>query len=638
MCGIHGIISNSLNKSEIQTILRDMGALQRHRGPDDQKEAVYQCNKKYIGFGFVRLSILDLKTGMQPIKCPVDQSAIICNGQIYNYLELKTLISSESFASKGDIEVALHLYRKKGLDFLQLLNGMYAGAIFDQQQNKVLIFRDRFGIKPLYYAEHKNSFIFASEIKPVLKVIGGSPELNQKGLESFFCYRYLPGTETMFKGVQRLPPGSYLDYDLAKGTYKVIRYWNYRLDREIKTFALKDAEEEFIDLFTDAVNIRLRADVEVGSFISAGIDSSAVAVQAVKKKPELKLFTVSFSQPEYDELPLVTDFIKNRNNCFRHIEHYTHKCNKESLALLPRIIKSLEEPVSLGTILPTYQVCRLASEHVKVVLTGEGADEIFCGYRKFLLEMAAAAYPSLSNIKRRLMHEHYPELADYLKIRNPDPVRRYIQTELLFSANEIKKLLGNTTGIDGILPSDGLPLLSGHEHPLNAMVAMESRFRLPDYVIQRLDKLSMSHSLEARTPFLDYRLAEFAARLPVEFKVDLDSNHDKFICRNAFYKKGILDYKSAFRVKQPFTIPLANWLSKPKDLPECFQEVLLGNMIAQQGILNPDFVKNLTPQVSAKGVIPATLVSDADRIFAICIFTLWYNIFMKDTVNFNEFK
>ena len=605
-----------------------MGRLQRHRGPDDQNEEVYQCNKSQVGLGFVRLSILDLKTGMQPIKCPADQSVIVCNGQIYNYIELKPMVSSEPFASKGDIEVALHLYRKKGIDFLQLLNGMYAGAIFDPQKKRLLIFRDRFGIKPLYYAEHEGNFLFASEIKPLLKGSDMLPDLNVDGLASFFAYRYLPGTDTMFKGIKRLPPGSYLKYDLNRGTYKIVRYWDYRFDKETGSVDLKNAEEEFIHLFTDAVNIRLRSDVEVGSFISGGIDSSAVAVQAAKRNPDIRLFTVSFSQPEYDELPLVAGFIKKRKDCFRQIKHHIYKCDKKSLDLLPEIVGALEEPVSLGTILPTYQVCHLAGEYVKVVLTGEGADEIFCGYRKFLLEMAAVAYPFLPADRRRLMHEWYPELAGYLEIRESDPAMRYVQTELLFSNDEIKKLLGSNSCV-GKLPLNTLPFLTGREHPINAAVAMECRFRLPDYVIQRLDKLSMHHSLEARTPFLDYRLAEFAATLPVDFKVNINSGHDKFICRDAFYRKGILDHKAAFRGKQPFTIPMADWLAKPDDLPESLQEVLLGGMIEKHGIINPDFAKNLINNVSVKGIGPSTLVSAADQVFAICIFTLWYDIFIN---------
>ncbi|MBW1984256.1 MAG: asparagine synthetase B, partial [Deltaproteobacteria bacterium] len=192
MCGIHGIISQTLGKDEIQKRLSDMGDIQRHRGPDDKQEIIYTTQTGRVGFGFVRLSILDLETGMQPIQCPLDQSAIICNGQIYNYIELKSEIKDQPFLSKGDIEVALHLYRIKGIDFLNDLNGMYAGAIFDKQKEKLILFRDRFGIKPLYYTQRDNQFLFSSEVKPLLKESGSSKQINKSRISTFFTYRYVP--------------------------------------------------------------------------------------------------------------------------------------------------------------------------------------------------------------------------------------------------------------------------------------------------------------------------------------------------------------------------------------------------------------------------------------------------------------
>lgn len=629
MCGIHGIISKSISKNEVLERLQRMGTIQRHRGPDDRREEVYSFTGGCVGLGFVRLSILDLETGMQPIVCPNDQTAIICNGQIYNYLELKSLISSEDFITRGDVEVALHLYRKRGLAFFHLLNGMYAGAIFDPQNRKLLLFRDRFGIKPLYYTEHNGNFLFASEIKPMLEGNGISPRLNNKRLGAFFSYRYLPGGETMFAGIKRVPSGSYLDYDLESGKYQVIRYWEYRLDRENRSISLEDAEEKFFSIFSDAVRIRLRSDVEVGTFLSGGIDSSAVSSLAVRHNPDIRLFTIAFAEPEHNELSSVDSFIK-RQKGFSRAKHYSCLCGRETLNLLPRIIRSLEEPISLGTIFPTNQVCQLAGEYVKVVLTGEGADEIFGGYRKFLLEMAAERYPHLSGKQQKVLDDAYPELDHYLRIRHSDPVRRYIQSELLFTNEALKTLLGVQFTNDDITPPDALPSLTGAEHPLNAALAMESRFRLPEYVILRLDKLSMRHSLETRTPFLDYRLAEFAATLPVEFKVGVESGQEKLICRHSFFHKGILDKETAFRKKQPFTAPLAHWFSQsPKKLPDFLQEVLLGDMIKKQGILDPEMVKGMINKVSAKGVGPATLVSEADRVFAVCIFSLWYHEFFQ---------
>lgn len=626
MCGIHGIISKTLGNDEIKNRLSEMGVLQRHRGPDDKQEIVYDAPAGRVGFGFVRLSILDLETGMQPIQCPLDETAIICNGQIYNYIELRSEVIDQPFLTKGDIEVALHLYRVKGLDFLNDLNGMYAGAIFDKQKGKLILFRDRFGIKPLYYTQTNDHFIFSSEIKPILKAIGRSIQINTSRISTFFTYRYVPGEETMFTGIKRLLPGHFLEYNLKTGDYRVKRYWEYRLDRINKELTLDEASAEFYRLFKDAVKIRLRSDVEVGCLLSGGIDSSAVSSQVAKQRPSSKLFTMAFDEDTYNELPLVKNFLSANEKWFQTTDHKVKLCGKETLGQLIDIVRAIEEPISLGAVLPTEQVCQLASGYVKVVLTGEGADEIFAGYRKFMLEMAATNYESLTQKEQQEVDAFMPELTPYLAIREKDPVKRYIQSELLFKKNELKELLGqfNESGFEA---EDAMPELSGKEHPLNAALAIESRFRLPDYVILRLDKLSMKHSLETRTPFLDFRLAEFAATLPPEFKVSLKERKEKFICRHAFEKYSVLDSETAHRVKQPFTIPLANWLAEPKTLPGFMQDILLGDVVKQQGILNDAFVKTLVGMVSAEGVGPQTLVSAADRVFAVVMFSLWYNEF-----------
>lgn len=628
MCGIHGIVSRSLSKEEMIRRLDEMGALQRHRGPDDKREDVFTLHGTRIGFGLMRLSILDLETGMQPIICRGDGSAIICNGQIYNYIELKPGVESEPFVSKGDIEVALHLYRVRGLDFLNRLNGMYAGAIYDPKHGRLLLFRDRFGIKPVYYTEWEDNFLFSSEIKPLLRGSRRPAELNGSRLATFFTYRYLPGEETMFSGVKRLPPGSYLEYDLKSHQYEIKRYWEYRLDREAADLSLDEASERFMELLEDAVHIRLRSDVEVGCLLSGGIDSSAVSSLSVNMKPELKLFTIAFKEKRYNELPDIRNFLKAKKDRFGSAKHYSRICGIQSLKQLPGIVRSVEEPISLGTLLPTDQVCEMAGRYLKVVLTGEGADEIFAGYRKFLIESAAHEYDRLPPERRGDLDQAFPELAAYLKIRADDPARRYIQSESLFTPYELQRLLGRDIPED-MFPRDALPSLSGDEHPLNAAIALESRARLPDYVILRLDKLSMRHSLETRTPFLDYRLAEFAAGLPVGLKVDLREKRGKAVCAYAFAKYSVLDRRTAFREKLPFTIPLAEWLAKPSRLPDFLQEILFGNMIREQGILNHEVIRRHVDRISAEGVGPQTLVSDADRVFAAIIFTLWYDIFIK---------
>ena len=627
MCGIHGIISTSLVEKEIMARLRRMGKLQQHRGPDDRSECVLKVSNCHTGLGFVRLSILDLETGMQPIISRKDNCAIICNGQIYNYNELKKKVSHEYFTTKGDIEVALHLYRNFGVDFLQSLNGMYAGAIFDPIRGKVLLFRDRFGIKPLYYSKQKAGFFFASEIKPLLSGTRLKARLDEKKLPLFFSYRYVPGEETMFRGIKKLPPGSFLEYDLNSGEYHVQRYFEYRLDRVEQGLTLRDASERFIELLRDSVRLRLRSDVEVGSFLSGGIDSSAVAAIAAEKKSDIKLFTVSFDESRYDELPQVKEFLKTSGSRFISARHYAGKCGRNHLSMLPEIVRALEEPVSLGAVLPTDHVCEMASRRLKVVLTGEGADEIFGGYRKFMLEMVATCYNELGFTEKTRLEAEYPELRQYIAVRDMDPARRYIQSELLFEHAELSRLIGKDVSED-LFPVESMPHLRGYEHPVNCHIAYEARARLPEYVILRLDRLSMRHSLEARTPFLDHRLAEFAATLPVSFKTDILNNREKFICSHAYSTLDILNRKTAFRRKQAFTVPFDDWLSEPDTLPEFLLDILSGGMIRQQGILDYEIVRENIKAIRAEKTGPNTLVSAADKVFAAVVFTLWYDEFI----------
>lgn len=628
MCGIYGIISGSMSEREMHEKLSGMGRLQAHRGPDGQKETVFSYQSAndhyYAGLGLSRLAILDLVTGMQPICSRADGTAIVCNGQVYNYIELRPLVAECDFVSKGDIEVALHLYRKKGTSFLDALNGMYAGAIFDPLRKRLVLFRDRFGIKPLYYAENEQGFAFASEIKPLFTALNMKPAMDRDKLHTYFTYRYVPGSRTLFNKIYRVPPGSFLVFDLETGTYKTFRYWNYCPHEPETRLSLPDAADRFYELFNDAVRIRLRSDVALGSFISGGIDSSAVSSVAASMGPLRHLFTISFSEEKYDELPYVKQLLQTMTQRFAgsRLNHVT--CGRDMLSQLPGIIRSIEEPISLGTILPTNQLCELAGKEVKVVLTGEGADEIFAGYRKFMIEMAAANFYDFTPGQRERLLFNFPELHQLLSSasREKDAGERYIQSEALFSKDELTRMLGFEAGMP-LFEADTMPDLSGDEHPVNAAIAYEARFRLPDYVVMRLDKLSMRHSLETRTPLLDYRLAEFAAGLPLSMKTNLSMNREKFICNYAYLKHGILDPVSAFRRKQPFTFPMADWLSDKDSMPDFIKDIMSGETVASQNILDPESVKALAATVTADGVGPQTLVSSADRLFSVIVFTLW---------------
>jgi asparagine synthase (glutamine-hydrolysing) len=626
MCGISGIISRRISSGEIRDRLESMGSLQRHRGPDDAREQVFFSDDTLVGLGFVRLAILDLDTGMQPVVSNADGCAIVCNGQVYNYIELQEEVASEEFTTRGDIEVALHLYRKKGIEFLDDLNGMYAGAVFDPRRKRVLLFRDRFGIKPLYYTSTEEGFYFSSEIKPLLEGSMIKPELDKESLPVYFSYRYVPGERTMFRNIRRLPPGSFLDYNLESGSFRIKRYWEYLPGRDVTVSSSTEAEDHFIRLLEDSVRIRMRSDVEVASLLSGGIDSSSVASIAAVRQPEIKLFTVSFDDPLYNELDDVRELMKAGQSVFRRASLIHSSCDPGSLEDLPELIRSVEDCISLGTILPTDQVCRLASEHVKVVLTGEGADEVFAGYRKFLLEMAAEEIGLMSEKEKRLLTIDFPELQNYMAVRDADPHKRFIQSELLFNQSELSRLLGRETG-EVTFPGDAMPAVESGMHPLNQLLAMECRSRLPDYVVLRLDKLSMRHSLETRTPYLDYRLAEFASGLPVQMKVNLAERMGKYVCRKSLLRHRVVDPVTAFREKKPFTIPMAAWLLQRDNLPDYVTEIFQGGEIERAGILDPEMTKQFWNSVTADGVGPSTLVSEADRIFAVLTFSLWMREF-----------
>lgn len=627
MCGIYGIVSRSMGKHEIQEKLTRMGNLLEHRGPDDRRELLLEHGDTVIGIGFVRLAIIDLETGMQPIVCDEDQTLIVCNGQIYNYLELKNSLVNVSFKSKGDIEVALHLYRKTGPGFLDLLNGMYAGVIYDPIKEIILLFRDRFGIKPLYYRADKTSFAFSSEIKPLFVPWSKRPGIREKGIIDYFSYRFVPGEKTIFSGIKRVLPANFLRFLLRSMKYEKKCYWEYEKHILPGQLTLKDAAERFSYLFDDAVRLRLRSDVEVGSFISGGIDSAAVAKKAAGLVPAMKLFTVTFREEKYDEYADVLRLVSKFRNDFKSARLVPVHCEIRGLERLYDIVEALEEPICLGTVIPTDMVCEKASNMLKVVLTGEGADEIFAGYRKFMIEVAAENFDDLSPALRRRLINFYPELKDYLKARSNNPAEQYIQLERLFDSSQIKMLTG--ISLDNSLPLEVMPrLMNSRLDPVNKMVVHEIRTRLTDYVVMRLDRLSMRHSLEARTPFLDYRLAEFSAALPPAMKANLHFNREKFICSFAHLYSGFLDAHCAFKRKQPFTFPMADWLSKYDSLPDFIKEIIYGDTIKRHNILDPEYVRLISASISPRGIGPQTLVSGADRLFAIIIFTLWYERFL----------
>ena len=616
MCGVHGIVSQTLSQPEVRRRLTLMGSAQRHRGPDDSGLSVRPVDDGVVGLGFTRLSIIDLTGGMQPMRCPSDGTEIVCNGEVYNYTELlRDHLAGQPMASHSDIEVALHLYRRYGSRFLDLCNGMYAGAILDPSAGRVLLFRDRFGIKPLYYLSCDSGIYFASEIPALLAGADIRPTLDSSALPQYLTHRFVPGHRTALQGIHRLPPGCMMDIGLRSLRREIQRYWEYRPGSSGQLLDGGEARERFLHILRDAVSIRLRSDVEVAAFVSGGVDSSSVASLAAEAKPDIKLFTIAFEEPQYNELPLVRKLMSSLPERFEEASLSWEVCSRDSLERLPDIVGSIGELMSLGTVLPTDQVCRMAAERVKVVVTGEGADEIFAGYRKFLLAEAARQIRQMGVGASRRLLEEFPELREGAwDWCGPG-------AETLFAPRELARLLGRDVGSPK-LPEATLPRLDSIDQPLDRMLAIECTTRLPDYVVARLDRLSMRHSLEARTPYLDYRLAELAGSLRPEDKVDLSRMMGKAVCRDALLAGGVVDEATGLRPKQPFTIPMAAWLLRG-GAPELLREVFEGGMLRDQGLVDPEMALELWDAVRTRGVGPATLVSAADRVFALLCLTLW---------------
>lgn len=607
MCGIHGIVDPALGEGggeEMLALLRAMGRAQGHRGPDGHAERVFGSGRARAGLGFVRLAILDLESGMQPIVRPQDGAAIVCNGQIYNYRALRKEIDPALLRTHGDIEVALHLYARHGTAFLDRLNGMYAGAIFDPAHRRLLLFTDRFGVKPLYYAAFGGRFCFASEIKALRAAAPGALRVNQAALAPYLTFGYVPGEETLYAGVRRLAPGSFLAFDLDTGTFSTHRYWRYAPATDA-TLDLPRAAERFFELFEDAVALRAEADVTVGATVSGGIDSCAVAALAARRDPAMPLFTLAFDDPAYDESARATDFIARVPNAAGTHPVHVATCGPDVLQALPAIMRHLEEPVCKTALLPTWRLFERVSRQVKVVLTGEGADELFAGYGWFWLDAAGRRTGA-----------------------GGDPLSAYTRGRRFFEPDELAALLGaQRTRFD--IPADLTDGVPGDSAPLEALLTLETRFRLPAANLLRLDKLAMAHSVEARTPFLDFRLAELAGTLSADLKLGARSEEQKFVCRSAFARRGLLPPGVAWARKQPLSAPVDAWLRDEAALPEPLQDVLAGRHAIFGSLVDPRPVRRLREALRGEATTPFSAVTAADKLWALCVLAAWHDAALR---------
>lgn len=566
MCGLAGWFRVSIEPAQRAPLLESMCAVIAHRGPDDH--GTYADDR--VGLGFQRLSIVDLEGGHQPMTSQEGDIVITFNGEIFNHQSLRDDLvrQGECFRSRSDTEVILKLYQTSGIDSITRLNGMFAIAIWDRRQGVLHLVRDRLGVKPLYYAQVGNALLFGSEIKSILASGRVGRTINSRAVWDYLTFRYVPGPQTIWEGIFKLPPAHRLEFRLDEPAPRVSRWWDMPMAPPSLEKADSDYDKEFRELFEDAVGLRLQADVPVGITLSGGLDSSAVVAAAAERS--LHTFSVAFANaPDTDELAYARMVAKSYST--KHHEVVIDE--RDFLDFLPDFVWHTDEPLADLASVPLYYVSRLARQDVKVVLSGEGADEIFAGYdfdrwtRMWAqVDAARAALAGRAGVLSRWLAPFSPKVRHLRELATCITDQRLVAEPIsmtnLWSSSEKRGMLSST----GDWP-DSLDVVRGHiarmggGQPLNQTLYAYCQDWLVEDLLMKADRMSMANSLELRTPFLDYRLVEWAGRLPVRLKAGPDATggyRTKDILRR--YAVPRLPRAIVDRPKQGFPVPVYGWL------------------------------------------------------------------------------
>lgn len=608
MCGICGILNfHSLYSfQEKQNILSHMLYLLQHRGPD--AFGIYL--DKNIGLGHTRLSIIDLERGDQPIHNEDKSIWIVYNGEIFNYPELRNdlIKKGHHFYTQTDTEVIVHLYEEKGENLFSYLNGQFALAIWDKKRNKLLLARDRLGIRPLFYTFLNNTFIFASEIKAIFALQQVPREIDLEALAQIFTFWTTIIPKTIFKGIFEIPPGCYLVVD-KKNQLKIERYWQFSFleIQETSSLNVKTLKEKLYNLLLDAVKIRLRADVPVGAYLSGGLDSTIIT-SLIKHyfNNKLKTFSIGFSDQRFDETPYQKKAVEALKT-----DHQSIYCTYEDIGkVFPKVIWHTEKPVLRTAPAPLYLLSRLVREnHFKVVLTGEGADEIFAGYNIFKEAkiryfwskqpesklrplLLKKIYPYIFKdsdknwaflvafFKKHLNETHLPYYSHILRWENTANLWHYFSPQ-------IKSIINGYNPINEVLST--LPHEFNKWHHLSKAQYLEISIFLSTYLLSSQgDRMAMAHSVEGRFPFLDHRVVEFAAYLPTFLK--LNGLNEKYILKETF--SNLIPEIVKKRPKQPYRAPISQCFinERPQDY---VKELLSTESIEKNGYFNAKIAQKL---------------------------------------------
>lgn len=630
MCGIYGYVSR--NGKINADVLRAMGRALAHRGPDDEGELIQNAGAVSAGLGHKRLSIIDLsQAGKQPMANEDKTLWLTLNGEIYNYQELRNELEHKGhrFGSRSDAEVVVHLYEESGTRCLDKLDGMFAFAIWDTKRNSLFLARDRVGKKPLHYCETDDGIIFGSEIKALLQHPKVSRDLNLKALSKYLSYEYVPAPDTIFRSIKKLEPGHYLFH--RNGESHCFPYWQIPIeDDPAANRSEADYTEELRELLERAVRRRLVADVPVGLFVSGGLDSGIVAAFAAKARDHLQCFSVGFNEPSFDESAYSKQVAASLG-----IKHHLKVFDaNEMLRLVPELPQILDEPLADPSILPLYLLSRFASERMKVVLSGDGGDELFAGYQTFQahkLMTYFSALPGFIKQSIKTISSHLPvshgylstdyKLKQFLKGDGASAETRFFLWRGAFGKNEKNDLLTpdirrELAGHDAYEDVDRYIRESGLTKELERILYLAMKLYLQDNNLVTVDRASMANGLEVRCPLLDKDVVEFVCRLPMNYK--LNGFTTKYLLKRS--AAGMLPRNIIYRQKRGFGIPLAKWLTK--ELKDFMLDYLSEERIRKQGIFHYPSVKKLIDEQFAK------TNDHREPLWTLLVFQTWYERYL----------
>lgn len=622
MCGICGIYNFKNNNPINADLLLQMCEVLKHRGPDDQ--GIWSRNK--IGLGHRRLSIIDLSSqGHQPMSNENGAIWIVFNGEIYNFLEIReNLIKrGHKFKSNTDTEVIIHLYEEKGNNCVNDLRGMFAFAIWDEKNKKMLLARDRIGKKPLYYMVDNRRLIFASEIKSILQDETVKKEIDFEALDDFLTFQCILAPKTIFKGIKKLLPGHILVCTPEKIETK--EYWDLSFSK------LNNKKEEYYierlsELLNDAVKCRLISDVPLGAFLSGGIDSSSiVALMSEILGRSVITSSIGFKEQKFNEL----EFSRSVANQF-NTKHYEHIVNPNALEVLRKLIWHFDEPFADSSAIPTYYVSKMTREHVTVALSGDGGDEVFAGYRryyydrlenqlrivpeflrKYLIGSLAKVYPKADRLPQFLRGK------TFLTNLSLSPERGYMNTRSTFKyemkdrlySEDIKKRLGD---YDSFSILDYYFKKADTDDSLSRIQYVDIKTYLADDILTKVDRMSMANSLEVRCPLLDHKLLEFAATIPSDLK--LKGKISKYIFKKCMKEK--ISKEVFTRKKWGFVVPIGYWFRN--NIKEMVEEILFDSKTQMGEYFNPTYIRRMwNDHLSGKRDYSANL-------WCLLIFELWH--------------